>query len=119
LDSFFAGVSHFLKPDGVFVYTDFIEATSVAKLEDTLEKYFFISRKEDIRNNVILALTLTSDKKCEMIAQTAPWSTRMAMKTFAAVDKSMMYDKFKSKELTYFVYILTTKVKEQSHLMMQ
>lgn len=76
LNAFYEGVAYLLKPDGVFIYVDWNFMDKLEYIETTLKKHFVVQKQEDISQNVLKALNVTSEMKKQEIVDRVPFMCR-------------------------------------------
>jgi ubiquinone/menaquinone biosynthesis C-methylase UbiE len=107
IDIFFNEVKRVLKPEGKFLYADMIKTEEVGTIEDLLTQTGFkIIEKNDIRENVVLALKLDSDVKKKYIDKKIPRFMRKSFYEFAGLEGTDRYKSFANSEMQYMNYTL-------------
>ena len=109
IDAFFAGVRDLLKPDGRFFFTDFRDREGIKQLEQQLNRFFEVEKREDITKNVLHALKLDNQRRLKLIYARAPRVLVPLMRKFAGVEGSRMFQEFESNESLYIAYVLKKK----------
>lgn len=107
IDKFFKEVKRVLKADGKFLYADMIKDGEVIGIEELLaETGFKIIDKNDIRENVVLALKLDSEKRKNEINSKVPKIMRKSFYEFAGVEGSDRFKSFSDNRMQYLIYTL-------------
>lgn len=104
--AFISEVSRVLKPGGFFAWSDL----RTEKLMEREEEIFMHSslrliRKENITNNVLLALDQTSDLKVDEIKKSVPRVLQKLFFEFTAIHNSKIYKRFKEGSMVYSHYL--------------
>jgi ubiquinone/menaquinone biosynthesis C-methylase UbiE len=97
-----------LRPGGRFSYADFRygEGEVAALDEQVAGAGMDVVRREDITENVVRSLDLTTESKEEMIRRYCrKWQTRSFLE-FAGVRGSQIYERFRKREMVYMHYVL-------------
>jgi len=107
IDLFLDEVYRVLKPSGFFLFTDFRDNIEIEKLNTQFGKSNFqLIRFENITNNVIEALTLTTPSREELIKKLLPTFLQNLGRNFAATKGSGTYNSFLTKKWEYVFYVL-------------
>ena len=107
IDLFLDEVYRVLKPNGFFLFADFGDNIEIEKLNTQFGKLNFqLIRFENITNNVIEALTLTSPSREELIKKLLPAFLQNLGRNFAATKGSGTYNSFLTKKWEYVFYVL-------------
>lgn len=111
--AFFSEVFRTLKPNGFFLYADFMGSIHYHKRPVQLESTGFqIVSQEDITPNVILSMERSAPLKIQLIKKLVPKLFRKVTNDFVGLPGSDIYNKFKSNQSTYFA-IVGQKVSDQ------
>ena len=107
MDLFLQEVYRVLRPNGVFLFADFRLASDI----DNLNKQFKLSglkfaKDENITENVLEALRLTTTEREDLIQKVAPKFFHSLGKKFAATEGTPTYNKFLFREFEYVFYQL-------------
>ena len=101
--AFFSEVFRTLKPNGIFLYADFMGSIHFHKRPVQLENTGFNSvLQEDITANVLLAMERSAPYKKQLIEKLVPWPFRKIINDFVGLPGSDIYTRFKSNQSTYF-----------------
>jgi len=96
-----------LKPGGFFLLTDFGQSGELKMLEKHIKNaQFEIVKKENITNEVIEALSLSTPKRKVLIDKIIPTFLRGIAYQFAATEGSTTYNRFSNRYFEYVHYIL-------------
>ena len=107
IDLFIDEVYRVLKPGGFFLFTDFGDNNEIGKLNTQFGKSKFqLVRFENITNNVIEALKLTTPDREELIKKLLPKFIQNFGKNFAATTGSGTYNSFYTGKYKYVFYVL-------------
>ena len=107
--NFLKGVDKVLRPSGYFVIADFLLRSDLQKYEDDLMSLGYqLKHKEDITENVTLAMKLDSTRRLMLIKSRAPKILHGLLKHFSGVEGSNIYNKFVSGECVYMFYCLSS-----------
>ena len=103
-------VTEALKPDGHFMYSDFMRPEDFLEMESYFKQSGLdIIKKEDITQNVIDAILLMENYKEEVLNNSSV--IKYFYKNFAVTTDSEVYKKFKKGELVYLKYVLIKQKK--------
>lgn len=104
---FFKEVNRVLKADGVFLFTDFRQGGELQMLRSQIRdaKFKFI-KKEDITDNIVEALKLSTYNKKVLINKLLPDLFQSLGRNFAATEKSPTYNRFAERYFEYVYYVL-------------
>ena len=107
MEMFINEVYRTLKPEGFFLFADFGNNIEIEKLNTQFGKSNFqLVKFENITNNVIEALTLTSASREELIKKLLPAFLQNLGRNFAATKGSGTYNSFLTKKWEYVFYVL-------------
>ena len=107
IDLFINEVYRVLKPGGFFLFADFGDNIEIGKLNTQFGKsYFQLVKFENITNNVIEALKLSTSGKEELIKKLLPKFLQKLGRNFAATAGSETYNSFLTKQFEYVFYVL-------------
>ena len=97
-----------LKPQGYFLYADFLTPqTHEKKKADLIKAGFKIKQYKELTTQVIHSLHLDHDRKISLIHTTeVPFLIRKSLENFACCIGSPDYKKFISREWIYVAYVL-------------
>lgn len=105
--AFFQSAYRVLKHGGHLLYADFRPPAASAQLDhDITIAGFNIKSKADITAQVLNALKRTNKKYHDLVRKISPKILLPAMKTFAAIEGSSVYNSFVNRERIYFSYCL-------------
>ncbi len=100
-------VSRVLKPGGFLLFADFGNKIEIEKLNTLFKRSNFeILKFENITNNVVEALKLTTPGKEELIKKLLPKLLQNLGRNFAATKGSETYNFFLTKHYEYVFYVL-------------
>lgn len=95
-----------LKPGGFFLFTDFRHQHELTKLQQQLEATEFkLIKQEDITEDVVQALKLSSKEREALIYKLVPKVLHHWIKDFAATEGSPTFNHFANREMVYFYYV--------------
>jgi len=104
--AFFKEVYRTLKPNGFFLYADFMGSIHYHKrpvqLSDT---GFKVVSQEDITSNVVLSMDRSAPFKRQFIEKLVPKPFRKIINDFVGLPGSDIYNKLKNNQSTYFSII--------------
>lgn len=107
VDEFLSEVYRVLKPNGVLLFTDFRQTKDFNLLHNQIENAKFeLIQKEDITNNVISSLSLSTPERTTLINKMVPSFLRDLAHNFAGTKGSTTYNRFVSRYFVYVNYIL-------------
>ena len=107
IGAFFKEVNRVLKPGGMFLYADMIKKSDTEKINYMLlNTGFRILQKENITENVVLALQADSGSRKSFIDQNTPRFMWDAFYEFAGVEGSNRFNEFYKDEIQYWCFIL-------------
>ncbi|MGA1977440.1 MAG: class I SAM-dependent methyltransferase [Bacteroidales bacterium] len=107
IDIFLDEVYRVLKPDGFFLFADFGDNNEIEKLNTQFgESNFQLVKYENITNNVIEALTLSTRRREELIRKLLPKLLQNLGRNFAATIGSGTYNSFLTGHYEYVLYVL-------------
>jgi ubiquinone/menaquinone biosynthesis C-methylase UbiE len=107
IPKFFTEVYRVLKPEGKFLFADMIKPEDIETINLGLEKAgFTVSKKKNIRENVVRALKLDSEYRKDNIHRKAPKFLHKSFYQFAGVEGSERFDAFDKNRIDYWSYIL-------------
>ena len=106
-DIFLDEVYRVLKPNGFFLFADFGNEIEIEKLNTQFEKSNFqLVKFENITDNVIEALKLSTPSREELIKKLLPKFLQNLGRNFAATAGSATYNFFLTKKFEYVFYVL-------------
>lgn len=106
-DLFIHEVYRVLKDEGYFLFADFDNAKNLKILEKHMENVQFkFIKKEQITNEVVEALTLSTPERKILIDKIVPFFLRNLAHQFAATVGTPTYNRFVNKYFEYVYYIL-------------
>ena len=104
---FLSEVKKVLRPGGFFLFTDFRGSGAVDLLERQLkDSGMTILKRREITTNVVKALSEDHDRRMELISRDVPGFFKSQFREFAGVKDSVVYKKFKNRDIVYYSYIL-------------
>jgi len=107
IDIFLDEVYRVLKPGGFFLFADFGDNIEIGKLNTQFGKSNFqLVKFENITNNVIEALKLSSPGREALIRKLLPMFLQNLGRNFAATAGSETYNSFLTKQFEYVFYVL-------------
>ena len=107
VELFINEVYRVLKPGGVLLLTDFGQNKNLKILEKYMVNAGFnIQKKEDITNEIIEALNLSTPDRKILIDKIVPNYLKNIAHQFAATEGSKTYKQFSSRHFEYVYYIL-------------
>ena len=107
MKKFVEEVYRILKPGGYFAWADLIDAKKINEQREILERAgFTVQAEENITTRVLQSLDQTHDRKSKAISSYVPRLLKPAMKDFAGMKNTVVYDMFKSGELQYMHFVL-------------
>ncbi|MCP4643962.1 MAG: class I SAM-dependent methyltransferase [bacterium] len=107
LSPFLDGVFRVLKPGGHFLYTDFRNRDRVDRLAARLrETDASMVREWDITDRVLASLDLDQERKLDLIHRVVPEQKQDAVKVFAGIRGTTVYEGFKSGDIRYLSFVL-------------
>lgn len=102
-----------LKPGGYLLFADFRHSDKLDNLHNQfVEAGFTLLKNENITEDVLKALRLSSNERTQLISKLAPSFLRGLGKKFAATEGTPTYNKFKDQRFKYVHYILKKPQKE-------
>ncbi len=110
VDEFLNESYRILKPDGILLFADFRQPNDMNLLHNQIEKANFeFLRKEDITDNVVESLTLSTTERTTLINKMVPSFLRDLAHNFAGTKNSATYNRFVNRHFVYVYYILKKK----------
>ena len=107
VDVFLSEVSRVLKPGGLLLFTDFRQKKGLEQLDNQIkESNFDFVRKENITDNVVESLTLSTPERTALIEKLVPKFLHDLAHNFAGTKDSPTYNRFKSHYFEYVYYVL-------------
>jgi ubiquinone/menaquinone biosynthesis C-methylase UbiE len=107
MPKFLAEVRRVLRPDGLFLITDFRRREDIAVLRNQFAGAgLSVRRAENITPNVLMSLDLTSEAKTHAFRDVLPRRRRVFLENFAAVKGSEMYRSLAGGTLQYWCFEL-------------
>ena len=106
---FFVEVHRVLKPDGVFMYTDFASPKEFLDIYHNFTKFFTILQATDITDHIVKSLTHTHDEKINFLNRTVKGIHRVLIKQLYGCRGSIIYKQFMNKDRVYFVFVAQKK----------
>ena len=105
---FFREVARVLKKGGYFCYADLCDTDKYHEISKLLHSSKMnVVKEEDITQNVIQALEMDSERRLKFFKQTLPKKINTYyFKEFAGHKGSSMYNRFKSKKVMYFYFLM-------------
>lgn len=107
MEAFLGEVSRILRPNGYFLYTDFLYDYEIANLKKELELSGMMVLKERfINKEVVAALRLDDLRKRELVNKLIPKFLHKTALNFSGTIGSETFNQFTSHKYIYFSYIL-------------
>ena len=107
---FFKEVFRVLRPEGVFLFSDFRPTVEVPLLDSQLELVGFEElQKEIINDEVLAALDRDKERRADLVARYLPRIFRRAGMQFSGNPGSTIYRELEERIQTYFCLTLTKK----------
>lgn len=110
VDVFLSEVYRVLKPGGILLFTDFRQKKDLALLDAQIaDAQFEFIKKENITENVVKSLTLSTPDRTVLIDKMVPFFLKDLAHNFAGTVDSNTYNRFKDRYFEYVYYILKKK----------
>jgi len=107
MDGFLSEVTRVLKPGGYFLFCDLRAAEKLDLLNNQFDSSDLdLLEKNDITDNVILALEKMSDFRKKAISKKVPWVIQDVFESYAGVRGSKTYESFIDRSLVYISAML-------------
>ena len=108
MSQFVKEVYRVLKPNGYLLLTDFRFDYEIEEMESLfIKENFKLLKSEDITENVVEALRLSTKEREELILKLTPKFLHGIAKQFAGTEGSDTYNKFATREYVYKNYVLS------------
>ena len=107
MDGFLSEVKRVLRPGGYFLFCDLRAAEKLDLMNNQLDNSGLdLLKKNDITDNVILALEKMSDIRKKAISKKVPWVIQDVFESYAGVQGSKTYESFVDRSLVYISAML-------------
>ncbi len=107
MSSFLSEVSRILRPNGLFLFTDFRYSHEMDEMKSFLKKSGLkIMRERQINNEVLRALELDDNRRRKLVKKLTPKVLHKIALNFAGTIGSETFNHFLTRRYIYFSYIL-------------
>lgn len=107
MQKFLSEVNRILRPGGYFAFCDLRHTSAIDKLDKTLKTSGLnLIQQQDITPQVLQALDRVSTARDAQINAVFPFFLRSAIRDFAAVKNTAVYNMLKTKDMQYVTYLL-------------
>ena len=107
MEEFLSEVHRALRPNGYLAYCDLRRTSGIKSLDEALTKSaLHILKRHEITAQVLSALDHVSQARDDQITAVFPALLRPAVRDFAAVKDTAVYNMLKTGEMKYFYYLL-------------
>ncbi len=108
IKNFLSEVKRVLKPQGVFLYTDFRPKSKLTHLEQLIANSGLkIVSHHNITSQIVKALDIDHERKKNLVNSLFPKWIQAPINDFVGLKGSYTYKKFKSDKWVYFYYVLS------------
>lgn len=106
MDRFLAEVARVLRPRGVLLFADLRMREGAVRLrQEIIDAGFEIVDEERISPHVVRAMELATEDRLALIVRKAPWGLRRALRNFAAVKGSRVWESLREGRSVYMRFV--------------